>query len=136
MAMGSADLEMTLGPSPGYHVTLGKCLLPHLWASGVLSLPSQLLFLPCYLHYTQQEPAAGKAAIPTLWPPDSSLSYPGRLASTWLPLHQSKPGQTSSKRPLSFLASEVLPPDPAKESAATARPGNPVSLPRAQPDTL
>lgn len=65
---------------------------------------------------------------PTLLLPDSSLSYPGRLAFTWLPLNQSKPGQTSSKRPLSFLASEALHPDPAKEPAAAVRPGDPVSL--------
>lgn len=60
MAMGSADLGMTLGPSTGYHVTLDH------WASASSPSCPQLLFLPCCLHHSQQEPAAGKAAMPLL----------------------------------------------------------------------
>lgn len=136
-AMGSADLGMTLGPSPGYHVTLGK--LSRLWA---LAASPSSSFHAVSTTLSRNHSRQGCNA-PTLFLPDSSLSYPGRLASTWPPLNQSKPGQTSSKRLLSFLASETLPPDPAKESAAAARPGDPVSLGsgvslllRAQSDTL
>lgn len=105
MAMGSADLGMTPGPSTGYHVTLGKCL-PSL-GFCVLSLQHSSSFRssPSRNHSRQG------CNAPTLFLPDSSLSYPGRLASMWPPLNQSKPGQTSSKRPLSFLASETLPPE-------------------------